>query len=100
MYIDALISGAADLTVGATPIMTIDGTADHIVVISIAGLPAATWPHMMASLETLPAKVRWSTRMIFLNKSQAIKEIDKYRKTWKQKSRGFFSQLLRPAPAR
>ena len=94
MYIDALIVGTADLTVGATPVMTMDGTADHIVVISIAGLPSATWPNMMASLETLPAQVRWSTRMIFMDQSQAIKEIDKYRKTWKQKSRGFFSQLF------
>lgn len=49
---------------------------------------------MLQSLSNLPCEYRWTTRAIFLDPIDADKQIEKYRKSWGQKVRGFVDQLM------
>lgn len=80
MYLDGVIGGQ-HLVGGLQP--SIGGK--RLVVIGIDGLPTHTYPAMLNRLESLPATFRFSTRFLFLDQFMALKEVDKYRKTWRQK---------------
>lgn len=79
MYLDALIS-SADLVGGVAPKIG----ENHLGMLSLDGLPATSWPAMLARLDQLPLSFRFSTRFILLDQMDALSEIDKYRKTWNQ----------------
>ncbi|MFA9394663.1 MAG: conjugal transfer protein TrbE [Halodesulfovibrio sp.] len=79
MYLDALIS-SADLVGGVAPKIG----ENHLGILSLDGLPATSWPAMLARLDQLPLSFRFSTRFILLDQMDALSEIDKYRKTWNQ----------------
>lgn len=65
-----------------------------IQVIAIDGYPLESYPGILSILAEQPCEYRWSNRFIFLDKSEAISHLDKYRKKWKQKVRGFISQIF------
>lgn len=62
--------------------------------ISIDGFPSESYPGILNVLSSVPCECRWSTRYIFLDKLDAEKECDKFRASWKQSSRGFFTQIF------
>ncbi|MCO6559770.1 MAG: conjugal transfer protein TrbE [Gilliamella sp.] len=65
-----------------------------IQVISIDGFPIESYPGILTILAEQPCEYRWSNRFIFLDKHEAISNLNKYRKKWKQKVRGFFDQVF------
>ena len=90
MYIDALVGGR-DFWSGITP-----KVGDKFIgVLSLDGFPSESTPGILASLDRLPIRYRWSTRFIFLDNEKAKTELEAYRRKWKQKERGFLDQILK-----
>ena len=65
-----------------------------IQVIAIDGFPMESYPGILTLLAEQPCQYRWSNRFIFLDKHESISSLNKYRKKWKQKVRGFFDQVF------
>ena len=79
MYLDALLGGE-DLLGGIVPQIG----NKHIMVIAIDGLPQESYPVMLKSLDSVPFKLRYSTRFICLDQYDAEREINNYVKGWNQ----------------
>lgn len=94
-YLDCLIGGQ-DFVAGVAP--RVDG--QHLAVLALDGIPAESWPCMMASLDLVPFPLRYSTRFICLDRQEAQKEVDRYRKTWRQKMYRFWDMLFPKATPR
>jgi len=69
--------------------------SNFIYTVSIDGFPAESYPGLMDMLEGMAIPYRWSSRFIFLDAHQAVGELNSYRKAWKMKERGFFSQVFK-----
>ncbi|KAF0234914.1 VirB4 family type IV secretion/conjugal transfer ATPase [Fundidesulfovibrio putealis] len=95
MYLDALL-GSEDLVGGFAPRLG----EKRLAVVAIDGLPQESWPSMLASIDGLPLQYRFSTRFICLDQYDAQKEINTYRKAWKQGVVGFFDKLFNHANPR
>ncbi|MDO5484085.1 MAG: conjugal transfer protein TrbE, partial [Desulfovibrionaceae bacterium] len=95
MYLDAMLAGE-DLVGGIVPRLG----SRHLAVISIDGLPQESWPAMLAALDGLPLPYRWSSRFICLDQYDAVKEINSYRKGWRQQVYRFLDQFLNNPNAR
>lgn len=65
-----------------------------IQVVSIEGFPLESHPGILSALAELPVEYRWSSRFIFMDQHESVKHLDKYRKKWRQKVRGFFDQVF------
>lgn len=89
MYIDSIIGGQ-ELYPGVVPMIG----NKFIQTIAIDGFPMESYPGILSRLGELPLEYRWSNRFIFLDQHQAISHLEKYRKKWKQKVRGFFDQVF------
>lgn len=89
MYIDSLIGGQ-ELWTGVVPRIG----RNFIQVVSIDGFPMDSYPGVLSALAEIPCEYRWSTRFIFMDNHQAVAALDKYRKKWKQKVRGFMDQVF------
>jgi type IV secretion/conjugal transfer VirB4 family ATPase len=89
MYLDALIGGQ-DLWGGVVPRMG----RKFIEVVAIEGFPLESTPGILTALGDLPCEYRWSSRFIFMDQYESIKHLDKFRKKWRQKVRGFFDQVF------
>lgn len=63
-------------------------------VVAIDGFPSASYPNILQELAEMPVDYRWSTRFIFMDQHEAIKHLEKFRKRWKQKIRGFMDQMF------
>lgn len=88
MYLDSYLG--KDFWTGDTP--RIDNK--YVCCISITGFPDVSWPNILSSLETMPFAYRWSTRFIYLDSIEALKEIRTVEKKWKLKVRGLISALF------
>ena len=66
-----------------------------IYAVSIEGFPAESYPGLMNMLEGMAVPYRWSSRFIFLDAHQAVGELNAFRKAWRMKERGFFSQVFK-----
>lgn len=95
MYLDGLIAGQ-DLVGGLAPRIG----DQHIAVLSLDGIPSESWPAMFDALDLLPFPLRYSTRFLCLSQHEALKEVDRYRKTWRQKMFKFFDILFPKANPR
>jgi type IV secretion system protein VirB4 len=95
MYLDAILGGQ-ELTGGLLPKVG----DKYLMVLSLDGLPQESWPSMLAALESLPIPYRFSSRYIFLDQYEAIKEVDKYRKTWRQQVFRFWDAMFNNPNAR
>jgi type IV secretion system protein VirB4 len=95
MYLDALL-GSQDLVGGISPRLG----EKHLAVISIDGLPQESYPAMLAELDALPLEYRFSTRFICLDQYDAVKEINAYRKGWRQQVYRFLDQFFNNPNAR
>lgn len=89
MYLDALLGGK-DLIPGVVPKIG----NNFIQVVAIEGFPLESAPGILSALAELPGNYRWSSRFIFMDNHEAVKHLEKYRKKWKQKVRGFFDQVF------
>ena len=89
MYLDRILGGQ-ELFAGVIPKIG----RKLIQVVAIDGFPLESTPGILAALSELPCEYRWSSRFIFLDQHEAIAQLDKYRKKWRQKIRGFFDQVF------
>lgn len=90
MYLDAYIGGQ-DLTPG--DMLRIADS--YVGVVNIEGLPGSTHPQMLDRLDQMAIPFRWSSRMVFLDKPEADKELKRHRRKWEQKKHGFLKQVFR-----
>lgn len=88
MYLDWLVT--AELQHGLTS--KVDGR--FVGVVAIDGLPAESWPGILAGLDLMPLSYRWSSRFIFLDAEEAKIRLERARRKWQQKVRPFFDQLF------
>ncbi len=89
MYLDAVIGGQ-ELWGGVVPKIG----HQFIQVVAIEGFPLESTPGILSVLAELPCEYRWSSRFIFMDQHESLKHLDKFRKKWKQKIRGFFDQVF------
>ncbi|PTN07476.1 VirB4 family type IV secretion/conjugal transfer ATPase [Nitrosomonas aestuarii] len=89
MYLDAILGGQ-EMWGGVVPRIG----RNFVQTVSIEGFPLGSTPGMLNVLTELPFVYRWSTRYIFLDTHEAVSRLDRYRKKWKQKIRGFFDQVF------
>ena len=89
IYLDAVIGGQ-EMWGGVTPKIG----RKFIQCVSIEGFPLESTPGMLSELAELPVEYRWSSRFIFMDPHEAAAHLDKFRKKWRQKIRGFFDQVF------
>jgi len=89
IYIDALVGGQ-EIWAGVAPRIG----RRFVQVVAIEGFPMESYPGILASLAELPSAYRWSNRFIFMDPHEALRQMEKFRKKWRQKVRGFFDQIF------
>jgi type IV secretion system protein VirB4 len=89
MYLDSVIGGQ-ELWGGVVPKIG----RKFVQVVAIEGFPLESQPGILSALAELPIEYRWSSRFIFMDQHEAVKHLDKFRKKWRQKVRGFFDQVF------
>lgn len=89
MYLDAFIGGQ-EMWGGVVPKIG----RKFIQAVAIEGFPLESTPGMLSALGEQPCEYRWSSRFIFMDSHEAVAHLDKFRKKWKQKIRGFFDQVF------
>ncbi|HEX8883985.1 MAG TPA: VirB4 family type IV secretion/conjugal transfer ATPase, partial [Noviherbaspirillum sp.] len=89
IYLDALLGGQ-ELYGGVVPKIG----RKFIGVVAIEGFPLESTPGILTALGEIPCEYRWSSRFIFLDSHEAVRHLDRYRKKWRQKIRGFFDQVF------
>jgi type IV secretion system protein TrbE len=67
----------------------------HIRVIALDGFPKMSSPGILGEIDSLPMEYRWSTRAILLDPEEAKGILDKTRKKWRSRVRGFKDQVFR-----
>lgn len=95
MYLDAVI-GSEDLYGGIQPKIG----NKYIRVLSLSGLPPESYPSVLCCFEGLPVEYRFSNRFIFMDQLEALKELEKYRKSWRQKMVKLVDGVFNSANAR
>src|SRR6185437_945218 len=66
----------------------------HIRVIALDGFPKLSLPGTLGEIDSLPMEYRWSTRAILLDPEEARGILDKTRKKWRSRIRGFKDQVF------
>lgn len=89
IYLDAILGGQ-ELFGGVIPKVG----EKYIQVVALEGFPLESYPGILTALGEQTCEYRWSSRFIFMDHYEAIKHLDKFRKKWKQKIRGFFDQVF------
>lgn len=89
MYLDCLL-GAKEFITGMRPKIN----DKYIGIVAIDGFPSDSYPNILNLLTELGFNYRFNTRFIFLDSQTALKSLNKYRKKWQQKTRGWLDQLL------
>ncbi|WP_295452737.1 VirB4 family type IV secretion/conjugal transfer ATPase [uncultured Thiodictyon sp.] len=89
MYLDALLGGQ-ELYAGVVPKIG----DNFIQVVAIESFPLESTPGMLSILSELPCEYRWSSRLILMDTHDAVSHLEKFRKKWKQKVRGFMAQVF------
>ena len=89
MYLDAVIGGQ-ELWPGVIPKIG----RQFIQCVAIEGFPLESHPGILTNLAELSIEYRWSSRFIFMDTHEAVAHLEKYRKKWMQKIRGFFDQIF------
>ena len=92
MYLDALLPDQA-LSVGDICML-----GDHAIpTVTFTGFPSTSLPGMLDELNHLQIEYRWMVRYIALDKEDARKEIEKYRRQWWGKRKSLFTLLKEEA---
>jgi type IV secretion system protein VirB4 len=85
------VIGAADFSGGIEPQIG----RRHIRVVAVDGFPQASHPGILGALDALPIEYRWHTRAILLDPEDARGLIDKTRRKWRSRIRGWKDQVFR-----
>jgi type IV secretion/conjugal transfer VirB4 family ATPase len=89
IYLDKLIGGKA-CWMGVVPKI-----GKHFIgIVAIDGFPFDSTPGMLNALTEINSEYRWSSRFIFMDTHEAVAHLERYRKKWRQKVRGFFDQVF------
>lgn len=92
VYLDALLPDQA-LSVGDICML-----GDHAIpTVTFTGFPSTSLPGMLDDLNHLQIEYRWMVRYIALDKEDARKEIEKYRRQWWGKRKSLFTLLKEEA---
>jgi len=92
MYLDALLPDQA-LSVGDICML-----GDHAIpTITFTGFPSTSLPGMLDELNHLQIEYRWVVRYLALDKGEARREIEKYRRQWWGKRKSLFTMLKEEA---
>ncbi len=67
----------------------------HIRVIALDAFPRTSFPGILGDIDSLAMEYRWSTRAILLDPEEAGAILDKNRRKWRSRIRGFKDQILR-----
>jgi type IV secretion system protein VirB4 len=67
----------------------------HIAVLAIDGFPRMSSPGILRELDSLPLEYRFNTRAILLDPEDARGLLDKHRKKWRSKIRGWKDQVFK-----
>lgn len=89
IYLDKLIGGKPCWT-GVIPKIG----QQFIGIVAVDGFPSESTPGMLNALTEINSEYRWSTRFILMDTHEAVAHLDRYRKKWRQKVRGFFDQVF------
>src|SRR5258708_13931708 len=68
----------------------------HMRVVALDGFPRMSFPGILGALDTLAIEYLWNTRTILLDPEEARAILDKTRKKWRAKMRGWKDHLFRP----
>ncbi len=93
MYLDAILGGEDLFMQETDPVYG----SKKIAAISLGTFPIESWPGMLSQLEAVSQPYRFSTRFICLDQFDALEEIEKYRKGWKQNVFRIIDQLINKA---
>jgi type IV secretion system protein TrbE len=85
------VLGSQDLVGGIAPKIG----AKHLRVVAIDGFPRLSFPGILGALDNLAIEYRWHTRAILLDPEEARGLLDKTRRKWRSRIRGWKDQLLR-----
>lgn len=92
MYLDALLADEA-FTPGDNPLL-----GEHfLLTCTVSGFPAVTCPGILDALNYLQTEYRWVSRYIALDKADAQRLIEGYRRKWTQRRKGIFTLLKEQA---
>ena len=96
-YLDSLIGGQ-EVHTGETPIIG----GDYLCCVAIDGFPGEHFPNILARLSTLPIPYRFSQRMLYLDGSDAVREIGRFKRKWGQKTTSLLAAVTgqKAAPSR
>jgi type IV secretion system protein VirB4 len=89
-YLNQVI-GTEDFVAGIEPRIG----RKHLRVVAIDGFPKASYPGILGQLDSLAIEYRWNTRAILMDPEEAVSFLDKTRKKWRSRMRGFKDQLFR-----
>jgi type IV secretion system protein VirB4 len=67
----------------------------HIRILAIDGFPRSSSPGLLRELDSLAIEYRWNTRAVMLDAGEAEAILDKTRKKWRSKIRGWRDQVLK-----
>jgi len=67
----------------------------RIHVIAIDGLPRTSCPGLLRELDSMPIEYRWNTRALLIDAEEARALLDKTRRKWRSKIRGWKDQVFR-----
>jgi type IV secretion system protein TrbE len=67
----------------------------NIRVVTLDGFPCMSSPGILRELDQLPIEYRWNTRAILIDPEEARSILDKHRKKWRSRIRGWKDQILR-----
>jgi type IV secretion system protein TrbE len=87
-HLDALLADEP-LTGGLAPMLG----AQHLRVLTVRGFPTSTWPGLLDELNRLGFAYRWCTRFLFLDKSEAERELVRLRRQWFAKRKSVVALL-------
>ena len=65
----------------------------YIVTVAIEGFPPSSHPGMLSLFDSLEVPFRWSSRYIFLDEHEALAEMGKYHRVWRQTIRSLGAQV-------
>jgi type IV secretion/conjugal transfer VirB4 family ATPase len=92
LYLDAILPDEA-YTAGEIPML-----GNHfLLTATVNGFPAVTCPGILDALNHLQTEYRWATRFIALDKPEARKLIERYRRKWTQRRKGILTMLKEQA---
>jgi type IV secretion system protein VirB4 len=67
----------------------------HVRAIALDGFPRMSSPGILRELDQLPIEYRWNTRALLIDPEEARGMLDKHRKKWRSKIRGWKDQILK-----